>query len=368
MMVPSMKFSTINNARPCSGAEEHQLELSLWMREQGVDITFLVRDESILGDKAAAAGFPIRRVFTGGIRNLRSIPSIFRFLLREKPDILSVNREHTIYPVYCAYLLAAPFLAKRPRLVAVFHAPTGRRYPVLRLFDGVICTSRYTAAAFFRNNPFIGGKTAIIHYGIALFSANADVKADRNRPRRFFTDRGFPLIGMVGELWKNQEELIDASVRIREAFPGVTVAIIGGGHEAAYARLRERIRGLGLEENVILTGRIDRGRMPDIFHDLDISVSTHRNEGFGIVHIESMAAYTPVIAYNSGGIAEIVEKGGGVLVDGKTAEFSEAVIDLLGDDAKRIGLGREGRRVVEENFSVDIMGENHLAFYKKLLG
>ena len=75
----------------------------------------------------------------------------------------------------------------------------------------------------------------------------------------------------------------------------------------------------------------------------------------------------PFVAYNSGGLVEIVRKGGGVLVDGGTREFADAVSDLLADDAKRWELGKEGRKVVEENFSVDAMGRKHQAFYEKVL-
>jgi glycosyltransferase involved in cell wall biosynthesis len=43
------------------------------------------------------------------------------------------------------------------------------------------------------------------------------------------------------------------------------------------------------------------------------------------------------------------------------------VLDLLADDDRRFRLGREGRRVVEEHFSIDAMGGKHLAFYRRLL-
>jgi glycosyltransferase involved in cell wall biosynthesis len=104
-----------------------------------------------------------------------------------------------------------------------------------------------------------------------------------------------------------------------------------------------------------------------LFHDLDLSVSTHRNEGFGIVHIESMASLTPVVAYNSGGLVEIVRKGGGVLVDGGPREFARAVVGLLEDDGRRHDLGLEGRKVVEDHFSIDAMGRNHLRYYQDVL-
>jgi L-malate glycosyltransferase len=291
---------------------------------------------------------------------------IAKAIRAEQPDVISINREHNILPACVGLLLAYPFLRTRPKLAAVFHTPTGRWYPGLGKFAGIIGTSEYTAESFIRVNPGIRAKTAVIHYGITVPSVDAASKLVRERPRKFFRGRKFPIIGMVGELWKNQEELVDAAPYLVERFPDITIAFIGG-YDGAES-LSKKIAASGLKDHFILTGRVDRKLIPDIFYDLDLSVSTHRNEGFGIVHIESLAAYTPVVAYNSGGLVEILEKGGGVLVNGTVSEFAEAVADLLRDDSRRMALGDEGRKVVENNFSIEAMGQKHLEFYRKIAG
>jgi L-malate glycosyltransferase len=359
-----MKIIFVNNARVCSGCEDHLLDVAVWLRDNGVDPVFLVREEGILRERLDRLNIRYYPVFTGTNKLLLPL-RIGRALVAEKPDIVSVNREHNIMPVYAAAALTAPFLPRRPRLAVVFHTPTGRWYPRLASFDGIVGTSRYTAESFVRANPGIAGKIQVIHYGIRLPEADPVRKLDRDRPRRYFRDRGFPVIGMVGELWKNQEELVDAASELVRAYPRMTIAFIGG-YDPAPA-LVEKIAASGCRDNFVLTGRVDRKLIPDIFFDLDLSVSTHRNEGFGIVHIESLAALTPVVAYNSGGLVEILEKGGGALVNGGAGEFAAAVLALLGDDDRRCRLGEEGRRVVEEHFSIDAMGSKHLEFYRRLL-
>jgi glycosyltransferase involved in cell wall biosynthesis len=172
---------------------------------------------------------------------------------------------------------------------------------------------------------------------------------------------------MAGELWKNQEELVEATRILQKNYPNITVAIVGSGYQTTIDRLTTMIKDYGLEKNILLTGRVARSDMPQIFFDLDLSVSTHRNEGFGIVHIESLAALTPVVAYNSGGLVEILHKGGGQLVNGGTAEFARAILDLLHDDARREQLGREGRTVIEEYFSIEVMVDSHRHFYEDLV-
>ena len=361
----TMKILFVNNARVCSGCEDHLLDLAVWMREHGVQPVLLVREGSILQERCAILGITAYPVFNPE-RKLGLLHRIARAVLAEQPDVISINREHNILPVTAATMLIYPFLRKKPKMVAVFHAPTGRWYPGLARFHGLIGTSVYTAAPFIRKNPGIQEKIEVIHYGVTIPPVNVETKLVRDRPRRYFKDRKFPIIAMVGELWKNQEEMVDVGRLLVEKFPEITVAFIGGYHESR--RLKAKIESSGIPDRFIWTGRLGRELIPDVFHDLDLSVSTHRNEGFGIVHIESLAGLTPVVAYNSGGLVEILEKGGGVLVDGGTEDFARAVGDLLADDDRRFRLGIEGRRVVEENFSVDAMGRKHLEFYLRVTG
>ena len=231
------------------------------------------------------------------------------------------------------------------------------------MYDGAIATSEYTGASFYPKNPGLEQMTRIIHYGIPVPECQP-AKMDKKRERKVLKGRKFPVIGMVGELWKNQDELVDAGVKLCAAFPEITIAIVGGGGTDL---LTEKIAAYGLEKNFILTGRIPREQIPDLFYDLDLSVSTHRNEGFGIVHIESLAARTPVIAYNNGGLVEIIRKGGGILVNGITDDFTREIITLLNNDDRRFAMGEEGRRVFEENFTLDMMVKKHVEYFHELL-
>ena len=253
-------------------------------------------------------------------------------------------------------------------MAAVFHTPTERWLPVLRRYEGILATSRFTADALARANPRVAGRIQVIPYGIRLWPAEREAKLRKDRARRFFAGRGFPIIGMVGELWKNQEELLEAARHIVRSFPAVTVAIVGGGYEERMSALKRRARDLGLDGNVLFTGRVDRSRIPDIFFDFDLSVSTHRNEGFGIVHIESLAGLTPVVAYNSGGYVEMLREGGGVLVEGGVESFADAVVSILRDDGYRMRLAEEGRRIVEDRYTVERMGADHREYYRRFVG
>ena len=361
-----MKILFVTNARLCNGAEEHLIDLGHSFVKAGIRVLFAVRESSAFAERLQQEQLPIAICFAAKGKKIRSVVTLARIISTEQPDVVSVNREHNIYLAWLAARLAAPFCKQRPKLAMVFHTPTGRRYPVLSRFDGIIATSRFTAGAFVSANPELSGKITVIHYGIHLPPPPDASKSNPERPRRFFTERGYPLIGMVGELWKNQSELIPLARTLITQFPHLTVAIVGGEDEASFSVLRELIAASGLKEHFVLVPRVSRTCIPNIFYDFDLSVSTHRNEGFGIVHIESLAAGTPAVAYRAGGLVEILEKGGSILVDGNVDDMAGAVARLLTDTSERVRLAAEGRLVVEAEFSIDIMSSRHLEFYRKL--
>ncbi|XP_054812146.1 uncharacterized protein LOC129313205 [Prosopis cineraria] len=85
---------------------------------------------------------------------------------------------------------------------------------------------------------------------------------------------------------------------------------------------------------------------------------TPKDEHFGIVPLEAMAAYKPVIACNSGGPVESIKSGvTGFLCDPTPREFSQAMFQLIRDPQDAEKMGREARRHVLESFSTKTFGQ-----------
>jgi glycosyltransferase involved in cell wall biosynthesis len=355
------KIILVNSARKVSGAEEFLLDLAENIQPHGYSPSFFVRSGGVLETRVKSRGYPCHAVFSDN--PLRVPVAIAAALRAEQPEIVLAGREHNIYPIISGYLLAGPWLKRRPKIVPALQTPTGRRYPfAINFLSGIVAGSEYVGQTFYDVNSGWKQRAETIYCGVRI-PPIPEEKGNPNRPRRVLSGKKFPVIAMVGELWKNQTELIDIGALLQERFRDITIAFVGGGNDAD---LREKIASFGLEKNFVLTGRIPVEQIPDLFYDLDLSVSTHRNEGLGIANIASLAAATPLVAYNSGGIAELVRKGGGVLVDGGPTEFAETVIALLDSDERRRQLGLEGRRVVEENFSVETMGRRYHEFFRGL--
>uniref|UniRef100_M1CZS4 Alpha-1,3/1,6-mannosyltransferase ALG2 n=1 Tax=Solanum tuberosum TaxID=4113 RepID=M1CZS4_SOLTU len=87
------------------------------------------------------------------------------------------------------------------------------------------------------------------------------------------------------------------------------------------------------------------------------------DEHFGIVPLEAMAAYKPVIACNSGGPVETVKHGvTGFLCDPSPREFASAMSNFIQDPHMSEKMGQDARQHVAESFSTKIFGQ-HLNRY-----
>lgn len=364
-----MKVLLINNGKGWSGGQEHLKDLGLVLRERGVEVHYLVRDETVNVTRFADLGFVVHRTpYRYGPGAIRWFASLVRLLRTERFDIVSINREHDLTVTALAYRLAFP-TGKPGRLMMSYHLPTAHPQPLLPLCDAVVCISEHVRRTVLAVAPRVAPRTSIIYYGIPLPPPPDPVKFSLERPRRFFRGRTFPLIGMVGQFWKNQIETIEMLPRLIEVFPQITLALVGDDSDRALVDpLRSRARELGVQDHVVFTGLVTRERLHDVFFDMDVSVTTHRNEGFGIVHLESLAAGTPVIGYDEGGYVDLLrDTGAGILVQGGPDQFVQAVISLLNDHDRRFSLGRAGHASVAERYSLDTMGDSYLRFYEALL-
>jgi teichuronic acid biosynthesis glycosyltransferase TuaC len=118
------------------------------------------------------------------------------------------------------------------------------------------------------------------------------------------------------------------ALEVLRELKGATLLIAGGGPDAA--RLRRRVRDLGLEARVRLLGAIPHGQMPHLYAAADVTLHTSRREGLANVWVESLACGTPVVTTAVGGAAEIIDRPAAGRMAAPDAEaLAAAVRELL---------------------------------------
>lgn len=181
------------------------------------------------------------------------------------------------------------------------------------------------------------------------------------------------LIAVVGRITpiKGQLYFLKAMTRVLRDFPETKAWIVGGispGKDNYMEELEVWRRRLGLAEAVTFLG--NRRDIPEILRRSDLLVMPSvAEESFGRVIVEAQASGVPVVATRVGGVVEIIEDGkNGFLVHPRDDEaLAEAISRILKDPALASRLVQEGRRKVEEKFSLARMAEDTLKVYEEAL-
>lgn len=113
----------------------------------------------------------------------------------------------------------------------------------------------------------------------------------------------------------------------------------------------DRVRDLGLDRHVIAPGHVNN--VEDYYAISDVSILTSYYEPFGYVVLEAMRYALPVVAFDTGGPAEVIRSGEtGVLIrDGDVEEFAQRLLELIDNWQLRFDVGGRGRQAVEQEYS-----------------
>jgi glycosyltransferase involved in cell wall biosynthesis len=136
---------------------------------------------------------------------------------------------------------------------------------------------------------------------------------ERERVRtRYNLPRSFVLsVGNV-KPHKNVRLLLEALSILRRTTSGKeTRAVIAGKREGfltGVPDLEESVSKLGLEDNVILTGHIQKDDLAVLYNLADMLVFPSFYEGFGLPPLEAMACGCPVICSDIGILREVCEE------------------------------------------------------------
>jgi glycosyltransferase involved in cell wall biosynthesis len=112
-----------------------------------------------------------------------------------------------------------------------------------------------------------------------------------------------------------------------------------------------------------------RDDMPSVLGRAGVVVlPSYHGEGLPRALLEAAAAARPIITTDTEGCREIGRNGvNGLLVPVRdAAALAEAILRLLNDPELRARMGREGRRIVEQEFSLEIVIRRTLELYDRI--
>jgi glycosyltransferase involved in cell wall biosynthesis len=129
-----------------------------------------------------------------------------------------------------------------------------------------------------------------------------------------------PYLLAMGRLVKEKgfQLLIQAFSKFHNSFPELRIVIAGVGPFSKH--LEELTKNLNLEKKVIFTGFVHPLERNTLLTHCEMLVVPSLYEPFGIISLEGMIAAKPTIAFNIGGLTEVLSENRGILVKEVTSK------------------------------------------------
>ena len=153
-------------------------------------------------------------------------------------------------------------------------------------------------------------------------------------------------------------------------FPDL-VLIVMGREEIYRHSFEAQARELGVADRVVPTGWLDGDELQCAYAATDVFVTPSICfDTFGLVNLEAMEHAKPVVATSFGGSPEVVADGesGFVANPFDVEAFAERIGRLLEDPELARRFGAEGRRRLEERFTIQRLTHEFLEEYERALG
>lgn len=144
--------------------------------------------------------------------------------------------------------------------------------------------------------------------------------------------------------------------------------IVGSGYMKE--QLLNIVRSMGLEHKVLFEGFLDEQSLLKLQQCADVSVVPSLFEPFGIVALEAMAAKSPVVASDTGGLSEIIEHDvtGVKVYPNNPDSLAWGISKVLLDDNYRQRIRENAYKRVLEKYDWEKIAQQTRRIYEDVLG
>ncbi|MGD2090361.1 MAG: glycosyltransferase [Candidatus Aminicenantes bacterium] len=117
-------------------------------------------------------------------------------------------------------------------------------------------------------------------------------------------------------------------------------------------------------------GKVDCDKkLCDIYNASDIFVLPSLEDNLPNTMMEAMSCGIPVIAFNAGGMPDMIEDDltGRLIPCGSDKKFAKAVQDLIFNDGKRSTMGKKSRELIEKKYKLEDQAQKYAELFSRLL-
>jgi glycosyltransferase involved in cell wall biosynthesis len=177
---------------------------------------------------------------------------------------------------------------------------------------------------------------------------NAKQKLSLNENTKYIL---FGAISSLNDKRKGVDLLLDAL-----KFIPLEYEILIFGNNNTKIKLKHKVRFFGTIK--------EPSKLATIYSAADIFVAPSRQDNLPNTVLEAMSCGTPVVAFNIGGMPDMIDFNTGALAKPfDTADFSKKIIEVSHNSK----LGTNAREKIVKNFTLEKNALSHLSLYEKLL-
>jgi len=350
-----MKVLHINWSGDLGGAENFAYELAkrqfVGVKRLAPTIAYMSR-KSVLGTKAEQEGM---RIVEFNMRSGFDIFNFKRYLSFIKGEKFDIIHDHNGPPLVRLSKIWSPHSIFIQHIHGPKITPTRWESPRVlwwkritsRLVDWYIANSNYTKEVAMRKEKISKSLISVVYNGIDI---DKFVGASRRLAPTIREEFGIKndewVVGIVGNLVPAKG--IDKFIQVANKVDNAKFVIVGEGE--LRSKLEHLVKSLKLNGKVLLIGA--RDDIPNILSMLDVLLLTSNWETFGIILVEAMASGIPVIAFNVGGVAEVVPEDCGMLIPPDISKAVESIFFLRNNPEIAKKMGTAGIRWAIEKFDI----------------
>ncbi len=221
--------------------------------------------------------------------------------------------------------------------------------PILKLADSIIVPSKTIYERLKKK------------YGVKVVHIANGVDTNLFHPASPKTNKKIIDVVFIGRLerQKNLDSLIKAVKNINEPY---TMTFYGNGSEQAnLSKLAEN-----LKTPLQIKAPIDYEEVAKVLRSCDIFVLPSHKEGSPKILLEAMASGCAIVASNVSQITEIIKNGEtGILCSQDSQDIERALRELL-DLKKRQQLGKNARKLIQDNYEINKLLSKEIDMLKNL--
>ena len=168
---------------------------------------------------------------------------------------------------------------------------------------------------------------------------------------------------------KGIELLIEAWSKIEKNLrKNWTIKIAGNGEEVYVNNLTQVIKKNSLESDIEIIGAKFGEDKINTYLQADLFILPTYSENFGMVVAEALACGLPVITTKGAPWEELITKNAGWWIDIGVEPLVKALTEAMSlSDEERKQMGLNGRKLVEENYSIESVAQKMIQLYEWVL-